>query len=172
MFPHQSQNTSHVAPCVHDLVDNMLKILLVKHLQLLTWESSLTSILLWSRFIVEVNSSQVTYVHCCCKCKGKIQRLWLGWIQKWWRLTLTVSLPPDNMDRTVSVPSRASDRCHSGSGVRSQLPAAQPHRRSDGWHVAHHEGRRGDVLRSAGCAEGEAHRVFMCAKKNKKTCDL
>lgn len=59
------------------------------------------------------------------------------------------------MDRSLLQPPRASDRRHSGSGVGGQLPAAEPHCCSDGRHVAHHEGGRDDMFRSARCTEGE-----------------
>lgn len=74
-----------------------------------------------------------------------------------------------NMDRALDQSSRGSDRRLSGSGVSGQLPAAQPHRRSDGRHVAHHECRRGDALRSARCTEGEIHRLCLCVVNSTQT---
>lgn len=61
----------------------------------------------------------------------------------------TPPLPSDHVDGAVHRPARPPHGRHSGAGGGGQLPAAQPHRRADGGHVAHHEGGRDDPLRPA-----------------------
>lgn len=72
-----------------------------------------------------------------------------------YRCCVSVSFRSDNLDRPFNGQTCPAEGRRPVPGGGGQLPAAEPHRSSDGRHLGRHEGRGGHLLRSAGRPEGE-----------------